>query len=321
MFRHGKRKLELIPFEANTTRSISLPRDRLIKDIWLKLHCVATVAGASAGAVLEDAVERLVQEVSVVGDGVTTLFRMDGRALRVKNTIELGCPPLNTDPTAATNGTYNVYLLLWIPFGNNMGIRAADTFLLAPAYRTLELRIKWGDPTDMFDAAFNGTCTIPLSSGITPVIEETTEPTPVFLRIQDFTEKIITASQSDFEVDLPVGAKLFQDLMIRTLDADLRDDAILNYINLETGDSYFHLQNIPAAQLQYMNEAQFHLEAVESGYYYLYLLEDFGEFRFDGRINSALQTFDVNTFKEKLDVTVGAGTTKLRTYWDYVTKL
>jgi len=316
MMRHNGRRLELIPFEADTTRSIPLPRDRLIKRINLEFSADVDVTnGGAAGAVLEDSTQRIIKQIEVVGDGVTTLFRIDGRGLYYKNKFESFCPPYVLQATAVTTAVYPIGVNLDIWFANNIGIKPPDTYLPAPVFNTLELRITWGNGTDLFDAAYTGTVqSISAAFGMRPVIYETTQPTPQFMRFQDFIDQEVSATTADFIMDLPTGQRGYQAVMLRTLDEDLNDDALINFINLISGEKFNHYQQFPWLQMQRQNEKDFHLEAIPSGYVYLYLLED-------GRIPSALHTYDVNSCKFRLDVTAGAGTAYVRAYLDYVSKL
>lgn len=314
IYRHGGRRLELIPFEENTVRSIKLPQERMIKRINLKFAANLVIAGGSgAGAPETDAVSRLIRSIEVVGDGSTTLFRRDGRGLYFENLFEAGCPPYVLDPADDAAATYPIGINLDIWFANNIGIRPVDTLLAAPRFRTLELRINWGEIDDMFTAAADYTsATISSAYGFRPVVYETTEPVDVpFIRFHDWIEKEVTATTNEFTIDLPVGNRIYQKAMIMTLDALERESDIIDLTDVILGESFRPYQELPFVQMQQQGEKDFHLEAIPAGLEYLYMLED-------GRIPSGLNVSLVNTAKFKHTVTVGAGTTLIRTYLDYV---
>jgi len=316
-FRHGIRKLQMIPFEEGGIRSIELPRDRIIKRIVLKFSGSVVVSGGSAsGTVVSDAVQRIIPKIEITGDGVAKLFRSDARGLYYKNTLESGVPPTTTPPTSGDAATYGIDLLLTIYFENNLGIRPADTYLVAPRYKTLELAVTWGTLTDMWEGTFDRNATMTTAYGITPLLVETTEPVDVnWLRRQDYIEKEITATTDEFNVDLPLGdGRIYQAIMLGALDAGEQDSTLVNFINFETGSVYKHWQNIPGIELLYKNGFDHHLATNLTSYYYMLLTED-------GRAPSGVQTFDVNTAQLKLDVTVGGGTTYLRAYTDFLTRL
>jgi hypothetical protein len=322
MFRHGARRLELIHFEENTAISIPLPRDRLIKkiELWLDGIIVSVDPGAGvAGTAREDAVSRIVPLIEVIGDGMVVLKRYDARGLYYLNYRDAGCPPFTLAPTTGA-GNIPIQLCLTIQFQNNLGIRPADTFLLAPAFRSLNLVIHWGSLADMFSTDRTFTQTMTTAYGFRPVIYETTEPKPIMLRIEDYIDKEVTATRTDFPIDLTVGNRTYQNFMWMSTDAEAtkgqtRSDAIINFINVVTGENFRHFQEIPWDQLQVINEKDFSFEAIPAGIGNLYLLEE-------GRVPSGLNVNDLNTAKVIMDVTVGAVTpTFIRQYNDIITPL
>ncbi len=322
MFRHGARRLELIHFEENTAISIPLPRDRLIKkiELWFDAIMVAVDPGAgTAGTALEDAVCRVIPLIEVIGDGMVILKRYDARGLFYMNYRDAGAPPFTLAPTTGA-GNIPLSLCLTINFQNNLGIRPADTFLLAPAFRSLNLVIHWGSLANMFDDTRTFTQTIATAYGFRPVIYETTEPNPIMLRLEEYIDKEVTATRTDFPIDLTVGNRIYQNFMWMTTDAEAnkgqtKEDGIINYINVVTGENFRHFQEIPWDQLQVINEKDFSFEAITAGIANLYLLEE-------GRMPSGLNVVDLNTAKVMLDVTIGDTTpTFIRQYNDIITPL
>jgi len=322
MFRHDARRLELIPFQENTNVSIPLPRDRLIKKIELYLSGTVTSVDPGAGTpgvAVEDPVAKLMPIIEVIGDGVAVLFRNDGQGLYYRNYLRYGCPPQTTAPGPAA-GDHEINIVLTINFQNDIGIRPADTYLLASAFRSLELIVHWGSLADMFDTTRDFTQTMPATDGIRPVIYETTQPRPVFMRFQDFTDRQVVATTAEFEIPLTIGDRIYQNFMWRSTDAEAnkgqtRSDAIINYIDIVTGENFRHYQMIPYEQLRAINEKDFSLEAMPTGICDIYTLED-------GRIPSGLNVNDVNTAKVVMDVTVGGVTpTWIRQYNDIITPI
>lgn len=317
MFRHGWRRLPLISFEADTDKSIKLPRDRMIKCINLEFDAVDVISGGLAsGVVLDDAVQRLIKQIEVVGNGSVTLFRMAGRDLHFKNHNEYGTLPSITQPASGDEASHTLMANLMIDFGNNIGVRPPDTNLPAMLFKSLELIIDWANPVDMFDTDHDRDNAIADSYGIRPVIFETNEPIPNSMRIQDFRDDIVSATQPEFVLDFTVGDRIYQVFMLRTTHTPtkknyVRNNAIVNFIDLTTDSKTYHLKTIPFDQQQHINKLLSSYETVNAGIIYLYLLED-------GRIISGLNTFDTNTCKMVLDVTVGTGVTAIRTIYDYI---
>lgn len=322
-FRHGERRLELLHFEENTTISIPLPRDRLISRLNLEfLFSLVITGGSGAGDPVEDAILRLVPRIEVIGDGLTVLYRMDARGAYYKGNFESGCPQYILNPTDDAAATYACGFNIDIFFTNNLGIRPVDTLLNAPAFRTLELSITWGEIDDMFVNEDYTGAAISTAYGCRPIIYETTKPAPIFMRLQDYIEKEVTATTAEFYIDLPVGRRIYQAIMLRTLDAGCKESDIILFTDIVTGEKFYHYQHIPFVQKQRANEKDFGLEAVIAGHNYFNLLED-AVYRpaEKGHVPSGLHVGDVNTAKILMDVVVGAGTTLIRAYTDVLTQL
>lgn len=330
-FRHSKRRLELVPFEASTSRSIKIPRDRFIKHIDLLFRATVTVTGGSgAGLIDEDAALKLCPLIEVRANGVTTLFRMSAQDLYFKNTFEFGTRPYVLDPTDDVAGDYEIGFFVRIDFRNNVGICPADTFLPAPLFKSLDLVVTWADPlTALFDSDADGTAAISSAYGIRPVIHETTQPRPNLVRLQDYIEKEVTATTTEFWLDLPPGDRIYQDVMFKTMDTNtkagtVRENDIIRFINLITDEAFHHVQMLPWENHQAANKVQYSLEDLYEGaglcyppvdgLLYLYLLED-------GRVKSGLNVFDVNTARFICDVVIGTATTTVRLIHDSIMPL
>ena len=308
-------QLDRIPFEASTVRTLpdGLPRDAKIADVDLWFKAEAVVAGGTAsGTVCDDAVERLFNRIEIIGDG-ETLYDWDGRGTYHINTLENRTLPQNTPPSSGDEATYDIDLLLGIPFANRQSIRPADTLLEAHRYKTLALKIHWGDPDGMFTGTYDRNCTISTSFGVTPIVKEVLSKVAVpYRRIRRQLEHTIAATSSDYPINFPVDRRIYQNLAFMTTDAGVRESDILNTINaLRTGETFDHVKGIDDEALRYLNQRDHGLAAEIAGFYNLYLLDN-------GRIPTGIATFDVNSMRASLDVTVGTGTTKIYSYLDYL---
>lgn len=317
-FRHGGKRLPLIPFEADGRRMIDLPRDRLIKSISLNFDADLVVSDPGAGAaglVAQDSVLHLMPRIEVYGNGSVLIFRSDARGLYYKNMFEYGTINTIVVPGAGAAATYPVDMELEISFENNIGLVPADTFLNAPAFTSLTLSILWGNPADCFDSDHTMTDAIAANFGVTPVIYETTEPVAKLIRIQDVISREVTATLANFPVDLPTGNTVYQAAMFMTTDhatgVDVRESDIINYIDLKTDEKYRHFDEIPFIHLQRINKRECSLETLKDGLAYLELLEQ-------GRIPSGLQVVDTNSARFNFDVTVGTGVTMVNVYTDAI---
>ena len=313
MFQQIQKKGRFIQFYASQPVTEPLDRDRLIKQINLEFAASAVVAGgAASGTVVEDSVLILIPRIEIVGNG-QTIFNMDAQALYFMNQFEHNIAGSLLEPTSGDEATYPIYANMVISFENNIGRYPEDTFLPARLFKDLNIRFTYGTCNSMFEGTYDRGCTIAASYGVTMIVIETTAPDPKFMRQQLFIEKTIAASQTDFPVDLPAGRYIYQKLLFKTLDANVRSNDIINKITVETDTSINNIKEIPYDQLRKRNIFD-HRITVPTGFAYLYLAEQ-------GMLSTALNTSDINTLQLKLDVTKGSGTTLLRVYYDVIRPL
>lgn len=316
MMPHGKKVIEFIPFEENTPRSTKIPMDRKISSIDLYFNAQMVISGgAASGSVLADAPLQAIPEVRVQGNGSIPIFRSTARGMYIKKGIEKGTKGMIVPPASGDEATVNVAVFLHIDFENNLGIRPQDSYLPAYLFQSLNLIVRWGTLTDMFDATFDRDCAISSAYGMNIVINEADLPAPKLIRMQDYIEAEVTATRGNFPIELEVGDMTYQSFMFETLDADVRESDIINTISLLASPKSVHLEDLPFDLMQHSNKLQFGLESsaigtvVDAGNVFLYMLEK-------GLLTTGLNLRGVKTCKFKLDVTVGSGTTIIRCYYD-----
>lgn len=274
--------------------------------------------GAASGTVVEDSPLIVIPEVRVIGDGSKTLFGMDAQALYYKNACENSTPGMIIPPGAGDEATVEIACVFRIPFQNNIGCKRPDTVLPAHLFDSLNLVVNWGTLNNMFEGTYDREATLSNAYGLTPVVWETDEaPELKFVRLQGFIEDEITATRRNFPIDLEVGDRTYQAFMFKTLDADCRESDIINYVDLYAGAKDHFIQEIPFEQGQHFNKIDCSLESAAiadapfAGILYLYMLEE-------GLLSTGFNTAGYKKARFDLDVTVGAGTTMIRLYYDCV---
>ena len=78
MFRHVRRRIQDVPFIANTVQSIDIPRDYLLKRMLLHLRGEIVIATADAASISQYSPAELIQRIEVVADGRETLKNYGG---------------------------------------------------------------------------------------------------------------------------------------------------------------------------------------------------------------------------------------------------
>jgi len=298
MFRQSKRMIPDMYYSANAIIAEDIPRDRLIKNIVLHLYGeIKTVGGDAAQA---DNPMSLISRIEVIADGSLVLYSLTGiDAYYLTQHLYGAAPLLNAVANTAADDQY-IDCLIIIPF-HAYGARVpADTFLDATAFKSLQIKIHWGDIANLH----NGTVTEETDIRIRPEINETVKPEPNFLSKWYTLEKNVTATDAQFDVDLPLS-NFYRAFMFRQLDDSVRVNTVVNRVNLISSGSVFHIQNVFDSLLR--NEhALYQLLASTDGVTFVDWigLED-------GIMKSVLSANDTNDLKLRFDVTKSQNDCKL----------
>jgi hypothetical protein len=312
-FRHNIRRLPVISWTENTQVVLDLPRDRFIKAINLQLDAVCTLsAGSTSGAVQEDATLLLISKIEVIANGVITIFRCSGKDLYYRNLLHYGVAGVLANPADGSAAAKTIYANLHIDFENNIGIVPADTFLPAMNFNTLQLVITFGTMAGMFTSACDRVKTM-TSFSIRPVIFETLEPSPLYVRFLDTMDVNIPTTTGDQVIKLNSNIpRIYQEFIFHVKEgsADIvKSDGILNFVNLTTDEAIYVLNTLP--NVQWKNYRQLMNGIAKTvGIYQFNLLED-------GRIPSGLDVEKINQANFHIDVTAGAAS-NIRILQDFV---
>lgn len=313
-----------IDFSANNKQTVSLARGMIYREIYLRLQGAPTVSAINNTAANTKKGDEwaVVKKIELVANGTDVLKSIDGNALWWLNYFLYGVPPQITvalgDAATADVPFDSVLILpLWMP----RSIRPIDTALDSRNLSSLELAITWGQYTDI-----NGSATAWITE---PTVEvytlESFNVSGPFSQWRVFTiEKEITATNSRFQIQLPVG-KMFRGFLINTEDGGADQGDVVNnfklisgttvFADLSAGDDVLHqitrLRNGIARFYDdgagaYDNLRRGDNNSLDGWYLYDHVT--------DGFMTEAIDTLGFSEFIMELDVTVGAGTTKVLVY-------
>lgn len=319
-----RRQASTIKYSANNKISEGLSRGMIYREILLRLKGTPTIAavdntGANTGR--GDA-WAAIKKIELIANGTDVLKTLDANALFWFNLYWYSVAP-TIEPTIGDAATANpafdltMILPLWMP----RSIRPLDTALDSRELSSLEVAITWGDHTDVNSAATGWT--------VEPTVEigslESFNISGPFSQWRIFAiEKAITASNSQFQIKLPVG-KMYRGFLLNTTDAGVDSGAILNNVKLISGTTVFFDLNAGVGMLpQWTRQRQGIVRTFDAGgndydafqksansdvdgWLYLDLVTD-------GFLSEAIDTLGLSEFTMELDVTVGAGATKLVVY-------
>lgn len=299
-----------ISYQSGSQESLTLSRGMVYREIYLRLTGQPTVTDANntAAKTLQGDEWAYVQKIELIANNTDVLRSITGNQLWWINYFLFGKAPAVTSTigdSATANPSFDSVLVLplWMPGS----IRAMDTALDARILSDLKLRITWGAYT-----AMNGDCSA-----------WTTEPKLYVSSCESFNvqgpfsqwrlfgiEKEITATNSQFQVHLPVGP-MYRGFFLNFTDAGADDGAVLNNFKIVSGTTVFadmseefleHTERIRTRDVYDNTRRGTTYNSINGWYYYDHVKDGFN--------SEAIDTLGFSEFLLELDVTVGAGTTK-----------
>lgn len=318
------RKQTTVAYEADGVVSEKLSRGMVYRELWLELTGAPTLSGANntQAKTLKGDEWACVKKIEIIANNTDVLFSLTGNQLWWWNFYQMGNRP-HVQPAIGDGATANVPFnsMLMIPFWMPRSIRPIDTALDARNLSDLQIRITWGDYADI-----NGDATAFTTSPTLDVysLESTKVKGPFATQRVYYIEKVISATSAQFQISLPVGP-VYRSFLFNTEDAGKDAGSILNNVKIKSGTTIFvDLPNVCLEQINgwLRNGTQHPFDAVAaaSGAYdecrrgTTYNLRAgwrFLDLVTDNFLTEAIDTLGFSEFELELDVTVGAGTTKI----------
>lgn len=314
-----------VDYSANNKVTIGLARGMVYRELYIRLQgqldCDATLNTLAKTKRGDE--WAVIKKIELIANGTDVLRSFDANFLWWLNYFMYSAAPKITAVIgdASINPAFDVVLIipLWMP----KAVRPIDTALDSRELSSLELTITWGDHTSI-NASADGW---------------TTEPTVEIYSLESFNisgpfsqwriftiEKEITATNTRFQVQLPVG-KMYRGFILNTIDTLIDQGDILNNFKLVSGTSVFtdiHAQDDVLQQVGMLRNAlQRHINGSVAASVYEGLRRSdesdlagwyFYDHVTDGRLTEAIDTLGFSEFTIEANVTVGSGTTKLFVY-------
>jgi hypothetical protein len=334
-----RRFQKTINYQSNGQQTEDLGRGMVLRDLILNLKCQPTLTAANN---LTDGVKRgdgwgVVKLIEILANNSQVIRSISGNQLWWMNYFMLGTvPPITPtlgDDDGAGNGTANpsINVALVLPFWMFRCVRPMDTALDTRILSDLKIRITWGTYTDIHGDASAWTTqpTIDVHS-----LESAMAKGPFALQTVYSMTKNITADDSKFQVFLPVN-DVYRGFILNTTDAGMDQGDILNNVKIKAGTTVFfdspdHMIQMydgwihpgiphPIANalntagsgplmvtngMNIYNKLQRSDSSNRDGWYFIDLVTD-------GYLSDSIDTLGFSEFYLELDVSVGAGTTKI----------
>jgi len=312
-----------VQYQADSKESISLSRGMVFRELFLRLTGNVTpvnAAGNTQALTLHGDEWAAVKRIDLIANNTDVLRSISGNQLWWLDYFLFGVPPdvtpvLGDGVAVAVPFDSHLILPLWMP----RSLRPMDTALDARELSDLKIEITWGNYTDIQAAATD--------FATDPVLEvhslESFGAKGPFSQWRIYAiEKEITATSAKFQVRLPVGP-MYRGFLMNFTDAGKDSGAILNNFRLVSGPTVY--ADVPALLLNELDRLRMSISrfwndaaaaglydalrrgstynSVEGWYFYDHVT--------DGYLSESVDTLGFSEFELELDVTVGAGTTKV----------
>lgn len=228
------RNLDVQTYSANVTTSIDLPKEFVLTGLHLELVISLAITGALT--LVDEGPARFIRRAEIVGDG-EVLQVWTGEQLCAYNYFQNG-RYLNRDVNGtAINDPDPARQHFFLPFKVENTLTPGVAYLDPTRFRSLQLRIVWGNTTDLFSA---GTATVnsaTLSTTTDELMATVNDLSPKG-KFQDFvTSQIvetISAANSQYKIQLPRDHDIWG-VLIRVSDSatgKALSDTLLNNIKV-----------------------------------------------------------------------------------------
>ena len=315
-------KIGTIPFLANSTQKIDIPRNNAIRRISLKSF-VEHVAGGSNPTEIQDTILKIIKKVRLVIDGDDNKFNLDAQKMFYLEKYQKGTEPsTNKDDDQLASTTKEWFAQLAVDFAQNkLDLTDISSLLPAKKFSQLVLEIEWGDVNDMFSAN-PGTITATNSGVEVEIMEKIdTDDNDGFARgtkqpFSDIRETISEESISKIFTNLeedalnhdikPVPALILQQLLLVKDSSGLKADAnVDSFAIVDVRGSGKTMERGEFLSWKRDQKAEYQLESLDDGV----IILDYVEFLQGGLQN----IFNEGDMKLKFKTAVGSGTVEILT--------
>jgi len=310
-----KRPQRTVQYSENNKVSEQLSRGMIYRELYLQLSGQIDDP-TNAYATIERGDEwGVIREIALIANNTDVIRRFSANELWWLNYFLYQRAPRVTPAIGdgTTDPSFNSVLILplWMP----TALRPIDTALDARELSDLKIEITWGDHNDVSSTATGWITnpTLKMHSAESFGVQGPFSQWRVFP-----IEKEITASNPNYEVELPVGP-MYRGFLLNTTDGGADAGDIINNVKLVSGTTVY--EDMPEEVLEQAMLTRMSVPRGYSGTAYDDLRQSnsssldgwyWMDHVMDGYLSEAVDTLGFSEFKLQFDVSVGAGTTKLR---------
>lgn len=239
-----KRRVALLNISnaEGSSITVDMPRGYDLESVYLFLNLAGTLTSAGS-AVRAEAPLAFIRRVELVADGKNTIASVSGLLLNRTNNQRNGQLGLLGAPADATAAARTATASLVLDQQLIDGIRPKDSNLRTSGMQLLQLRITFGNYTDLFTGSpagaltANSTIDISTSEVVELPDEQGNISRPLYVLKRTFQDVSCPTSNANQEVNLPVG-NFLKSVAMRCQGATTAgepSDAVVNFITLRSG--------------------------------------------------------------------------------------
>jgi len=256
-----RRNQKTIAYSTGNKVSEDLSRGMVYRELHLRLSgaLTATTANNVYANILRGDEWAVVKKIEIIANGTQTIKSLSGATLRWLNFFWYGRTPRVSILLGAGGANPTFASTLILPFWMPRSVRPIDTALDSRQLSDLKIEVTWGSHTDIAAAAtgFTTAPTLRVDS-----IESFNIEGPVAMGRLWEIEKTVTATNSQFQVQLPVGG-MYRGFYMNTTDAAVEQGDILNNFKWKSGTTVF--ADVNDEVLKDVNHLRHGLEHSHSG--------------------------------------------------------
>ena len=147
---YHERNLDRIDFVADAQRTLDLPRNNVIRGLFLRLTGRVTTTGVAPVGLRAHAEHRLIRRIEVVSNGKDTVKSHPFLFSKLLTHFDFGTPSEISTIGTTVSSNFDFVATGFIPFAFTRAKRPMDGSLDARRLQTPDLRVTFGNINDVF---------------------------------------------------------------------------------------------------------------------------------------------------------------------------
>lgn len=294
-----ERQLDDVPFSANGSKALDIPRNGVLRGISFRLVGTYTT-GTGTWAKFDHSVYKLIQRIEIIANGKDTLKSVPFFFTRLLARADSGTLPDLTDVGNTASTAYPFVAYGFIPFAFTRARRPLDGALDTRKLSSLSLVVTWGTDTTMYGTLGSGG-SFTVTPSLQVKLEEYANVEPDFkaaINRHSTIQHEVTATKVEDQEKLVID-RVYRRFFVYAEAAGMASNAIINKITLKSGTYVFKSVKGPMAQSSL--KTLYGIDAVDTGLYVV-------DATTDGMLTEALNARGLTSLEFVFDVTKQAGT-------------